>query len=165
MSNVPSCDDDGKCDIVRWIAENGVPEENIHDYGMVSNHLMPKVFAQADVAVFPNRCEGGTNLVAMEAMASGVPCILSANTGHLDLIEDDNCYPITNQAEISGLPYAKDWGESSVDEIVELLNRAYADRHEARLRGEQAAKFMQDWSWEKRTKYLLDRICDRPPVA
>ena len=44
-------------------------------------------------------------------MASGVPCILSANTGHLDLIEDDNCYPITNQVEISSLP-AKDWGES-----------------------------------------------------
>ena len=165
VSNVPSCDDDGKCDIVRWIAENGVPEENIHDYGMVSNHLMPKVFAQADVAVFPNRCEGGTNLVAMEAMASGVPCILSANTGHLDLIEDDNCYPIINQAEISGLPYAKDWGESSVDEIVELLNRAYADRHEARLRGEKAAMFMQDWSWGKRTKYLLDRICERSPLA
>ena len=126
MANVPQINDAGNCEIVRWIAENGVPEKNIHDYGMVSNHLMPEVFAQADVAVFPNRCEGGTNLVAMEAMASGVPCILSANTGHLDLIEDDNCYPITNQAEISSLPYAKDWGESSVDEIVELLCRVYA---------------------------------------
>ena len=92
--------------------------------------------------------------------ASGVPCILSANTGHLDLIEDDNCYPITNQAEISSLPYAKDWGESSVDEIVELLCRVYANKHEARLRGEQGTKFMQDWSWEKRTKYLIDRISE-----
>ena len=53
---------------MRWIAENGVPEKNIHDYGMVSNHLMPEVFAQADVAVFPNRCEG--ERVAMEAMAN-----------------------------------------------------------------------------------------------
>ena len=160
VANVPRIDDAGNCDIMRWIAENGVPEKNIHDYGMVSNHLMPEVFAQADVAVFPNRCEGGTNLVAMEAMASGVPCILSANTGHLDLIEDDNCYPITNQAEISSLPYAKDWGESSVDEIVELLCRVYANKHEARLRGEQGTKFMQDWSWEKRTKYLIDRISE-----
>ncbi len=106
VENVPQIDDEGNCDIARWIAENGVPAKNIHDYGLILNHLMPKVFAEADVAVFPNRCEGGTNLVAMEAMASGVPCILSANTGHLDLIEDDNCYPITNQAEISGLPYS-----------------------------------------------------------
>ena len=156
VANVPQVDDAGNCDIARWISENGVPEKNIHDYGMVSNHLMPEVFAQADVAVFPNRCEGGTNLVAMEAMASGVPCILSANTGHLDLIENDNCYPIMNQAEVSRLSYAKDWGESSVDEIVELLNRVYTDKHEAKKRGEQAAKFMQDWSWEKRTKYLID---------
>ena len=58
VANVPQIDDAGNCEIVRWIAENGVPEKNIHDYGMVSNHLMPEVFAQADVAVFPNRCEG-----------------------------------------------------------------------------------------------------------
>jgi len=146
------------CKIVPWIIENGVPAENVHDYGMVSNHLMPKIFAEADVAVFPNRCEGGTNLVAMEAMASGLPCILSANTGHLDLIDEDNCYPLLNQNKVAGLPYAKDWGESDVAEVVESLERVYIDRHEANSRGAQAAKFMQDWSWAKRTKYLIDKI-------
>ena len=47
---------------------------------------MPDVLRRADVALFPNRCEGGTNLVAMEAAAVGVPVVLSANTGHLDVI-------------------------------------------------------------------------------
>ena len=100
-------------------------------------------------------------MVAMEAMASGIPCVLSANTGHLDLIDEGNCYPLLQQGEIT--PKARfagtrDWGESDVAEVVELLERIYTDRAEARRRGEQATKFMQDWSWEKRTAYLLNRI-------
>ena len=59
---------------------------------------MPEVLREVDVAVFPNRCEGGTNLVAMEALASGLTCILSKNTGHLDLIRADNCLPLATQA-------------------------------------------------------------------
>ena len=50
---------------------------------------MPHVLHEADVALFPNRAEGGTNLVAMECLASGIPTILSANTGHLDLLRGD----------------------------------------------------------------------------
>ena len=47
---------------------------------------MSSLLKQADLAVFPNRCEGGTNLVAMEAIACGIPTLLSANSGHLDLM-------------------------------------------------------------------------------
>ena len=32
------------------------------------------LFRRVDAAVFTNRAEGGTNLVAMEAMAAGVRC-------------------------------------------------------------------------------------------
>jgi glycosyltransferase involved in cell wall biosynthesis len=43
--------------------------------------------SRADVAVFPNRCEGGMNLVAMEAIATGVSVILANGTGQADLID------------------------------------------------------------------------------
>ena len=97
--------------------------------------LRAQLRAQADVALFPNRCEGGTNLVAMEAMASGIPCILSANTGHMDLINEDNCYPLLKQSEVTSFTNTKDWGESDVAEVVENLERVYKDRQEARRRG------------------------------
>lgn len=42
---------------------------------------LAEALAEADVALFPNRGEGGTNLMAMQAMASGVPTVLSANSG------------------------------------------------------------------------------------
>ncbi|MBC8244044.1 MAG: glycosyltransferase family 4 protein [Verrucomicrobia bacterium] len=158
VEGVPQKNSDGEWGITEWAGDNGVPADNFHDHGLVANHLMPEVFAQADVALFPNRCEGGTNLVAMEAMASGVPCILSANTGHMDLINDDNCYPLLKQSEVTSFTNTNDWGESDVAEVVEILERIYTDRQEAKRRGKQAAMFMRDWSWEKRTAYLLNRI-------
>ena len=161
VEGVPAMNSDGSIAFPEWAGANGITPEQFHDCGLVPNHLMPKLFSQVAVAVFPNRCEGGTNLVAMEAMASGIPCILSANTGHLDLIEDDNCYPLQQQGEITpkaGFVGTKDWGESDVAEVVECFERVYTDRAEARRRSEQANRFMQDWSWEKRTGYLIDRI-------
>jgi hypothetical protein len=76
----------------------------------------------------------------------------------MDLINEDNCYPILKQSEVTSFTNTKDWGESDVAEVVENLERVYTDRQEARRRGEQATKFMQDWSWEKRTRYLTDRV-------
>ena len=99
--------------------------------------------------------------MAMEAMASGVPCILSANTGHLDLLSDDNCFPLLKQGkqpEAAGLAGKQDWGETDVDELVDTLESVYQDRDEANMRGAQGAKFMGDWTWEKRTEPLIERI-------
>ena len=161
VEGVPAKNRDGTLGFSEWAEVNGISPEHFHDCGLVPNHLMPKLFSQVDVAVFPNRCEGGTNLVAMEAMASGIPCVLSTNTGHLDLIDEGNCYPLLQQGEITpkaGFAGTRDWGESDVAEVVEHFERIYTDRAEARRRGEQATKFMQDWSWEKRTRYLTDRV-------
>ena len=161
VEGVPAKNRDGTFEFPEWAGANGISPEHFHDCGLVPNHLMPKLFSQVDVAVFPNRCEGGTNLVAMEAMASGIPCVLSTNTGHLDLIDEGNCYPLLRQGEITpkaGFTGTRDWGESDVAEVVEHFERIYTDRAEARRRGEQATKFMQDWSWEKRTRYLTDQV-------
>lgn len=99
-------------------------------------------------------------MMAMEAMASGIPCILSANTGHLDLMTEDNCYPLLEQTQLTtqNLTGKEDWGESDVDELVEALERVYHDRDEANMRGTKGAKFMGDWTWKKRTKPLIERI-------
>src|SRR5262249_55865660 len=83
---------DGQVDVIAWAQANGIPERQMLDLGRVPNADMPRILREIDVALFPNRAEGATNFVAMECMACGVPTILSANTGHLDLIRDGNCY-------------------------------------------------------------------------
>ncbi len=61
-----------------------------------------RVLRDMDAAIFANRCEGGTNLVAMECLASSVPTILSANTGHLDLVARVPCYILRKQTSRNG---------------------------------------------------------------
>ena len=153
-------DENGCLRIEEWAIRNGISPSQIVDFGTVPNESMPELYSQASVAVFASRCEGGTNMMAMEAMASGVPCILSANTGHLDLMTEDNCYPLLEQTQLTtqNLTGKEDWRESNVDELVDALERVYQDRDEANMRSAQGAKFMGDWTWEKRTEPLIERI-------
>ncbi len=86
-------------------------------------------------AVFANRAEGGTNLVAMECMACGVPTILSRNTGHLDLIEDANCYPLTPRRAKAFLSErlrngVQGWRQAGAAQGVEDIERVFAHREE-----------------------------------
>lgn len=153
-------DENGCQRIEKWAVQNGISSSQIVDFGKVPNTLMPDIYAQASVAVFASRCEGGTNMVAMEAMASGVPCILSANTGHLDLITEDNCFPLFKQSPltIQKTKETSHWRESDIEELVDALERVYHDREEAKTRGSNGARFMRDWTWEKRTRPLIERI-------
>jgi glycosyltransferase involved in cell wall biosynthesis len=149
---------DGRLDVAGWLLANGLPENSFVDVGPQANAATPLLMREIDLAVFPNRCEGGTNLVAMECMASGIPVVLSRNTGHRDLITADNCYPLDRQSSCGATPELAGWGESAVDEVVERMEQAYTDRAAARLRGASAARFMQDWNWGAQTRRLLDAL-------
>ncbi len=145
---------EGQLMVGRWAEENGLAPDQVIIFDAVPNYQMPQIVREADIALFPNRSEGGTNLVAMEAMACGVPVILSANTGHMDLIAGDNCYALHKQSAITDA-FAQDWGESDVDEIVETLERAYTDPTEAKALGARGAAFMADFTWARQIGQML----------
>ena len=159
VKDIPQIDSQQRVMVRKWLVENGVPPDACVDLGSVPHDSMPRILRESHVALFPNRCEGGTNLVAMEALACGVPTILSANTGHLDLIDNRHCYPLTEQRPVERPEFfqgVEGWGESDVDEIVERLEEVYQDRDEASQKAQAAAAFMLDWTWEK----LIRRLCD-----
>ncbi|MEK9671019.1 MAG: glycosyltransferase family 4 protein [Rhodospirillaceae bacterium] len=139
-----------------WARAEGLPEGAHEDISPVLNGAMPNILRDCDLGLFANRCEGGTNLVAMEAMATGLPCILSANSGHMDLIRNGNCYALTRQTETPFAPAGSDhWRESDVDEMVATLEAAYDDREAAKRKGDAARAFMEDWSWQNQISRLL----------
>jgi glycosyltransferase involved in cell wall biosynthesis len=144
---------DGLPDAAEWARAAGISPSQFLDLGAVANAHMPRVLREMDVGLFANRCEGGTNLVAMECMACGVPAILSANTGHLDLIADDNCFPLLAQAPLggirAGIAGVAGWGESSVDEAEAALERVHADRAEAARRGARGAATVGQMTWAR----------------
>jgi len=156
---LPKLYPDDSFNMVDWAAEHGIPQEQFVDLGLVPNEKMPAVLAEMDAAVFPNRCEGGTNLVAMETMACGVPCIIAANTGQMDLVGEGNCIAIFSDTPVH-LPGCgvEGWGEASIDEIVEALETCYTDREAAKSIGTKGAAFMKDWAWPNQISSLLGAV-------
>lgn len=137
-------DNPGMIDVKHWALSNGADEEGFVDLGFLTRSQIPGILADCHAAVFPNRCEGATNLVAMEAMACGVPVILSNNTGHRDLLHDDGCLTLDHQVPVADRDGSRfGWGESSVDELVERLEQIHADRAAARARADRARRFIR----------------------
>jgi glycosyltransferase involved in cell wall biosynthesis len=148
-----------------WAIANGVRADRIIDLGIVPNLKMPMVLREMDVALFPNRCEGATNQVAMECMACGLPVILSRNTGHVDLIEKierSSCYALDHQDPtargFAAIGDVSGWGESRIDEIVERLEQVFFDRAEAKRRGRQAAERLAQLTWQKTAQGIKDIV-------
>jgi len=157
IQGLPPTTANGQMDIGAWLVANGLPPDSFVDVGLMPNPLMATVYREADVALFPNRCEGGTNLVAMECLACGIPTILSANTGHRDLIDSEHCYPLTHQKPVDPHPHfpgTDGWGESDLAEILAILERVYRDRASAQRKGEKAAQFMTRFTWAHQAEQL-----------
>ena len=158
VNGAPPLRADETIDVPAWLRANGLPDSAFHDLGRLDNAATPALLREVDMAVFPNRCEGGTNLVAIECMACGVPTALSRNTGHLDLIRPDNCYSLDLQipmAEVTGQAELEGWGETSIDELVNKMEAAYSDRADAQRRGAAVAAFMQNWGWPAQVDRLV----------
>ncbi|MGE0725476.1 MAG: glycosyltransferase family 4 protein [Alphaproteobacteria bacterium] len=151
-------------DIDAWLGRLGLPAGAHVDLGYVPNASMAAVLRECDVAVLPSRAEGGTNLVAMECMAVGLPTIVSANTGHLDLLAlDGGAIALRGQGSVRPLPpeQTEGWGESDVDEIVAAIQTVRADPAAARARGERTAAWMRaEWSWDRRVGQLVEAVAE-----
>jgi tetratricopeptide (TPR) repeat protein/glycosyltransferase involved in cell wall biosynthesis len=163
VQGVPAVQRDGRLELGAWLVGNGIPAGAFLDLGLAPNSQMGRLVREADVALFPNRCEGGTNLVAMESMASGVPTILSANTGHLDLVRDSDCFALRRQSSAVASAQFRGvdgWGESSIEEMVETLEQIYTDRAEALQRARAASERMRGFAWSNQIDGLLDSLSD-----
>ena len=119
------------------------------------------VYAKTDIGLFPNRCEGGTNLVLMEYMASGRPAIASYTSGHTDIINSENSLMLTDLEEFNIYENEKptaEWEEASVEEIVENIEYAYHNRSIIKTLGKKAAEDMELFTWNDTAKYLYERV-------
>jgi glycosyltransferase involved in cell wall biosynthesis len=155
----PPARPDGMVDVTGWAVAHGLPPTAVMDVGAVPNIAMPHVLREADIALFANRAEGGTNLVAMETMACGVPTILSANTGHLDLLPGDGALALRRQRPVvrKGLGTAG-WGESDVEEMLEALETLWRDRAQAKALGQRGAAAMTRMSWQHHVAALTEAL-------
>lgn len=144
--------------INQLLTDNGVDLSRVLTLGPQPNNTVARVYKNTDVGLFPNRCEGGTNLVMNEYMACGKPVIASYNTGHKDVLSDANSLPIKTNRPFTvnrdGQNVAT-WEEPDLDETIEKLEWAYQHRDDLKRIGAQAATDQQHVTWEHAAKRFL----------
>jgi glycosyltransferase involved in cell wall biosynthesis len=150
---------DGTIDVEKWVVSNEINPSKVIEIKQIPNQLMPRVMCEMDCAVFPSRAEAGTNFSAKEAMACGIPVILPVNTGMRDLIDDDNCIPLTKQEPIHDCG-TEQWGESDVEEIVQALEQLYADTSYRHKLGQAGAAWIlaHGRTWANHARQLKSLI-------
>lgn len=141
------------------LADNGIDLKRVVTLLPQPNQMMPRVYANADVGLFPNRCEGGTNLVLMEFMACGKPVIASDATGHADVVKSGNALLIeakqtTEIRDQAGETIAV-WPEPELDQTIAQLEHAYQHRDELRARGARAGQDLASWTWGRTAAEFL----------
>lgn len=137
----------------RTLYENGIPPERVYLAPLIDNTLIRQIYQQTDIGVFPNRCEGGNNMVMCEYMACGRTVVASDATGHADVITDLNSFPLSSYTPIitvdaAGRP-AGVWHEPSLEELIEQLESAYLNREICRQKSSVAAEDMKRLAWDK----------------
>jgi glycosyltransferase involved in cell wall biosynthesis len=128
--------------------------------GPVSHEdLLKDFFQRIDCFVFPTRGEGA-GLPPIEAMATGVPAIVTDWSGPADYMTNDIGwkldYTMTDAKDFTEKVYKEycgQWAEPSFEHLVKLLRYCYEHQDEVKKKGENAAEHMRKhWTWEKRAK-------------
>ncbi|HZZ41541.1 MAG TPA: glycosyltransferase family 4 protein [Tepidisphaeraceae bacterium] len=134
------------------LAANGIDVSRVISLPAIANPILPRIYRNTDVGIFPSRCEGGTNLVMSEYMACGKPAIATFHSGHKDILTEENSFPLKAQVENvitnEAGPVGR-WCETDLDEAIETLEYAYQNRELLRTKGAAAAKTFERLTWEQ----------------
>ena len=112
--------------------------------------------------------------MAMETLACGIPTLISANTGHLDLLAMGfgHALPMGQSGRGQVAPdvmkaYGGDplglWGETDPDEMLQWWLRIAAERKTWCRLGREHATAVSSLSWRESMRRLLRLVEELPP--
>lgn len=143
----------------RTYVQNGLDPGRVVTFDLLPQHKQRDLYAQTHLGVFPNRCEGGTNLVLMEYMACAKPVIASYTSGHKDLLTPENALCLNDLKNFNLVGPAGDlmgrWQEPSVEELVDKIEYAYHHRSEIKNLGLKAGEDLKKYSWNQTARQLI----------
>ena len=133
------------------LVENGIDLKRVVTVMPHPNAQMAKIYKNTDIGLFPNRCEGGTNLVLMEYMACGKPVIASFSSGHQDILNAENSIRIQRMRQMriqSGGVVHGLWDDPDLDEVIAHLEAAYQNRGPLQGIAARAAQDLSQLTWQ-----------------
>lgn len=143
-------------------ALNALDVDRIVTCDVMPAELQRELYRNTDIGVFPNRCEGGTNLVLMEYMACGKPAIVSYTSGHTDVVSPENALILKDLQNYHIVGQNRQlmarWQEPSLDELVSQIEYAYHHRESIRRLGHRAGEALKRFTWKRSAERLLSLL-------
>ncbi len=140
-----------------------------------SKKQMSELLYNADCFVFPSRGEG-FGLTALEAMATGLPTIVTDWSGMVDYSDPSDTMIVGHRMERAyefDIQYKRDldlelgentgfWAEANIDEVKRWMRWSYEHRQEAKDMGKHAAeRVAKYWTWDYKIKTQLIPLLDK----
>jgi len=127
---------------IRQILMNGGVMDRVHFGGQVGQRDLPRWYHMADIYISPSHVDG-SSVTLMEALASGLPCLVSDIAGNKEWIEEG----------VNGWLFR----DGDVDDLAEKILYAIKRRREFKRIGELARKTAEEKAdWKKNFGKLLD---------
>jgi len=127
---------------IRQILVNGGVMDQVHFGGQVSQADLPRWYHMADLYVSPSHVDG-SSVTLMEALASGLPCLVSDIPGNKEWIEDG----------VNGWLFR----DGDVDDLAAKILSAINRRKSFKKIGEAARKTAEEKAdWKKNFGKLLE---------
>ena len=127
---------------IRQILMNGGVMERVHFGGQVGQRDLPRWYHMADIYISPSHVDG-SSVTLMEALASGLPCLVSDIAGNREWVENG----------VNGWLFR----DGDVDDLAEKILLAIKNRRSFKKIGEAARKTAEEKAdWKKNFGKLLE---------
>lgn len=149
--------------IAEHFAQPDKPRVEVLPLEYVAYDFMPLLYQNADVFVLPSRGEGFC-LPCAEAMACGLPAIVTNATAFTDYVSEANGYPVKCEQVVSDDLNDPDrsasaWYVADIDDLARQMRRAYEDNDERETRGDRARTTIEaKFGFDRVAKMMIERL-------
>lgn len=130
--------------------------------GELPHHCMFDMLSEADCFVFPSRGEG-FSLPPIEAMATGLPTIITKGHSHMDYYNEDYMYGVDCNIKIPAVYHSwEDQGNfvrCNPLDLANVLKHVYENRTEAVIKGQASVEYVKKYVYSETARKMFEFLC------
>ncbi len=121
-----------------------------------------RLYSYFDCFVFPSHAEG-SGLPPREAMATGLPTIITNWSGLTEIADESISYPLTpisiDHPDVRGPEQPGFMAKIDVQELMYQMRYVYEHPQEAKIKGKKASEFIhKEYNWDKCAELLIKTL-------